>query len=142
MLYLQKNRIATIENLDHLKKLKKLYLSNNKISVIENLEELKNLTELHVDNQSLSDDQNLVFDPKTCAGLAKRLQVLNTSGNRMIDLCPLHELSSLSSLNTAENNLNDLAGAVEILSQMPALKWLDLRGNPFTKQLRYFQFEN
>ena len=44
MLYLQKNRIATIENLDHLKKLKKLYLSNNKISVIENLEELKNLT--------------------------------------------------------------------------------------------------
>ena len=54
------------------------------------------ITELHVDNQSLSEDQNLVFDPKTCSGLAKRLQVLNTSGNRMIDLCPLHELSSLT----------------------------------------------
>ena len=53
------------------------------------------ILELHVDNQNLSDDQNVVFDPKTCAGLAKRLQVLNTSGNRMLDLCPLHELSSL-----------------------------------------------
>ena len=44
MLYLQKNQITVIENLSHLKKLKKLYLSNNKISVIENLEELKALT--------------------------------------------------------------------------------------------------
>ena len=52
--------------------------------------------ELHVDNQSLTTDQNLIFDPKTCAGLSKRLQVLNTSGNRMIDLCPLHQLSSLT----------------------------------------------
>ena len=40
------------------------------------------------------------------------------------------------SLNTADNQLDDLNAAVEILSQMPALKWLDLRGNPFTKKLR------
>ena len=40
MLYLQKNKISKIENLSHLKKLRKLYLSNNRISVVENLEEL------------------------------------------------------------------------------------------------------
>ena len=41
------------------------------------------------------------------------------------------------SLNTADNDLQDLPAAVDILSQMTALNWLDLRGNPFTKQLRY-----
>ena len=43
MLYLQKNKITKIENLSHLKQLKKLYLSCNKISVIENLEDLTKL---------------------------------------------------------------------------------------------------
>ena len=48
----------------------------------------------------------------------------------------LKNLILIQSLNTADNHLDDLNAAVEILSQMPALKWLDLRGNPFTKKLR------
>jgi len=40
------------------------------------------LTELHIDNQQLNNNQNLVFDPRTCLGL-KSLQVLNTSKNQV-----------------------------------------------------------
>ena len=54
MLYLQKNKINKIENLSHLKQLKKLYLSCNKISVIENLEDLTKLEgKYHLDGQVL-----------------------------------------------------------------------------------------
>ena len=52
------------------------------------------------------------------------------------DIMVLKNLILIQSLNTADNQLDDLNAAVEILSQMPALKWLDLRGNPFTKKLR------
>ena len=95
------------------------------------------ISELHVDHQSLEPDQNLVFDPRTCAGLSKRLLVLNASKNKMVDLAPLNELHALETLNISENYLSDLQSAIEILSLMKSLKSFDLRGNPLTKLLRY-----
>ena len=48
----------------------------------------------------------------------------------------LKNLILIYSLNTADNQLDDVNAAVEILSQMPALKWRDVRVNPFTKKPR------
>ena len=42
------NRLTVIENISHLKKLKKLFLCMNKISVIENLEGLESLEMLEL----------------------------------------------------------------------------------------------
>lgn len=83
MLYLQRNKISQIENLGHLKKLKKLYLSGNRISVVENLESLHALKELHLDHQQLEPHQNLVFHPRSCIGLSSSLQVLNAANTKV-----------------------------------------------------------
>ncbi len=43
LLYLQRNSIASLENLGHLTRLRKLYLSENCISVVEGLDKLFSL---------------------------------------------------------------------------------------------------
>ncbi len=151
LLYLQRNSIASLENLGHLTRLRKLYLSENCISVVEGLDKLFSLkgnkgalsfpmlfenlsifyiSELHVDNQKLTEGQHLVFDPRSCKKL-QQLQVLNSAGNRMAALQPLQELRGLRHLDLGGNLLPDLAPALEVLSRLPNLTTLDLRGNPF-----------
>lgn len=86
--------------------------------------------ELHLDNQKLDDNENLVFEPRTCSGLASALSVLNISGCRVLSLFPLHECSRLSSLDASRNLLSDLADILDVLGGLPALRAVDLRGNP------------
>lgn len=69
-LYLQHNEITFIENLGKLKNLRKLYLGHNSIAVIEGLENLVNLTELHVEKQRLSPGEKLCFDPRTISTIS------------------------------------------------------------------------
>lgn len=69
-LYLQKNKISKIENLNSLVKLRKLYLGHNEISVVENLDNLHNLEELYIEKQNLINGDALCFDPRTIHGLA------------------------------------------------------------------------
>lgn len=69
-LYLQRNNIKKIQNLDTLTQLKKLYLGQNEISVVENLQKLINLEELYIEKQNLSNGDSLCFDPRSIDGLA------------------------------------------------------------------------
>lgn len=81
-------------------------------------------------------NQNVIFDPRSCSKL-KKLRLLNTAKNQMVDLKPLDLISNLTSLDISHNLLADLQGLTEILGNMSALKELDLRGNPLTAILRY-----
>ncbi len=65
-------------------------------------------SELHVDRQELTDQQNLVFDPRSCQGLANSLRALNTSHNRIVGLEPLQECKRLAVLDVSGNKLQDL----------------------------------
>ena len=78
-------------------------------------------SELHVDHQELVNDQNLVFDPRSCAKLRK-LKVLNTAKNQMLDLQPLDMIPSLSQLDVSGNFLKDLQRTIEIVARIPSLQ--------------------
>lgn len=69
-LYLQRNLLTKIENLDVLIHLKKLYLGYNQILVLEGLENLTNITEIHIENQNLPLGETLYFEPRTVQNLA------------------------------------------------------------------------
>lgn len=69
-LYLQHNEIRKIENLGNLINLKKLYLGCNKIAVVEGLENMSSLTELHIEKQRLAVGERLCFDPRTADTLS------------------------------------------------------------------------
>lgn len=64
-LYLQNNQIEKINDLFHLRKLKKLYLGRNCIAVLEGLEGIDALEELHIEKQNLPDNAPLCLDPRT-----------------------------------------------------------------------------
>lgn len=72
-LYLQKNKIKKIENLECLVNLRKLYLGHNEISVVENLNTLPNLEELHLEKQLIPAGDSLCFDPRTVFNIAVSL---------------------------------------------------------------------
>jgi len=69
-LYLQRNNIRTIENLDNLIRLKKLYLGHNEISVVENLDSLISLEELHVEKQRCCASDSMCFDSECVNSLS------------------------------------------------------------------------
>lgn len=74
-LYLQWNRIEKMENLNHLKNLRKLYLSYNEIQRFEGIDNLSQLEELHLEYQHLSQQQEFTFDVNSLIGISvsKRL---------------------------------------------------------------------
>ena len=82
---------------------------------------LPHIPELHVDHQDLEADQNLVFDPRSCSKL-KKLRVLNTSKNQMLDLKPLDMIPNLTQLDISGNLLKDLQRTIEILARIPSLQ--------------------
>lgn len=97
---LEKNKISAIQNLDHLRYLKKLDLGSNKIKRISNVSTLVSLTQLSLENNEISrldglEDlpclmelyvgNNLINDVKETTKLKdlQRLIILDISGNLM-----------------------------------------------------------
>lgn len=68
-LYLQRNFIVRIENLNCLKKLKKIYLGRNEIQVLEGMGDLHEIKEIHLENQDLSIGDTMYFEPLTILNL-------------------------------------------------------------------------
>lgn len=64
-----------MENLNHLKNLRKLYLSYNEIQRFEGIDNLSQLEELHLEYQHLSQQQEFTFDVNSLIGISvsKRL---------------------------------------------------------------------
>lgn len=159
-LYLQRNLLTKIENLDVLTQLKKIYLGYNGILVLEGLENLTNLTEIHIENQNLPLGETLLFEPRTIQNLAASikfqqnsfiflkmflnkcfhqatLQFLNVSSNNLTTLSGLENLVSLEVLIANDNLLSNLNDVTRTLAAWPFLKRLNLIGNLVTEERKY-----
>ena len=60
-LYLGKNKITQISNLDTISKLKLLSLQSNRIVTIENLDKLVNLEELYISHNGIKVQQSAII---------------------------------------------------------------------------------
>ena len=110
-LFLQKNFIKKIENLNENPLLDHLNLSENQIEKIENLAHLKNLRTLNLSQNYLTNKE---------------------------DVKELLEIEGLSVLDVTHNRLNDLA-CLDVFSKMSDLTVLYLMGNPIVKMIPIYR---
>jgi len=113
-LFLQENLIDTIENLDHLTRLKHLNLSDNKIQVIEGLDHLIELETLQLRRNRIG-------------------------ANGYSDLVGLLVCPKISVLDLSHNPIQDPAVLPEIFFQMPALAVLYLEGNGLHHRVKNYR---
>ena len=110
-LFLQKNLIKRIENLEKLTRLVTLDLSENLITKLEDLSRLTNLNCLNV-------SKNLIRD--------------------VDDIQHLRECHSLRVVNLSSNKLKD-AEIVSVFVEMRNLGSLYLTGNPAVKKIKHYR---
>lgn len=104
--------------------------------MIEGLESLTSLEELHIEKQRLGSD-SLCFDPRTVAGIAKTLEILNISNNNITNICNLSPLRHVRMINASHNKLASIRDVCDILCNWYYLVEAAFVGNPITKQHRY-----
>jgi len=138
-LYLQRNRITSVEGAPA--SVVKLFLDGNRIAEINHLDHLPNLQELSlasqmpsVPNATLSLSQGALRD---CAGT---LLALNLSCNRLTDLPRFAGLTPrLRKLNVSRNALADVEAVPHAIHGLSELANLDARGNPVCKHRAYYR---
>lgn len=136
-LYLQWNKIKKIENLGNLKNLKKLYLGNNEISRLENVENLKELEELHLERQNLSEGIIFEFDFKSLESIGKTVKILNISKLNLISIDSLKPLKRLEVLLASDNKFKSSIELGSSLQHLPFLIKTELHGCPAQKEIHY-----
>lgn len=117
-LRLSHNLIENIQPLSQVGALQKLNLDYNKIIDISALDRLANLTELTLHHNQISD-----ISP--ALGFLTGKTTLNLQGNRIANLSPLAQLTTLQSLDLNTNLITDISA----LSGLTNLKWLHLHDN-------------
>lgn len=136
-LYLQWNKIKKIENLGNLKNLKKLYLGNNEISRLENVENLKELEELHLERQNLPEEIIFGFDFKSLESIGKTVKILNISKLNLVSIDSLKPLKRLEVLLASENKFTSSVELGLSLQNLPFLLKAELHGCPAQKEIHY-----
>jgi Leucine-rich repeat (LRR) protein len=156
-LYLYDNHIEKIENLESATQLEQLYLNNNQIKEmgVLNLESLtrlhledneitfvvgldscEKLSELYLSNQKLPSYMVLEFDNFSMRAIAKSLEVLDISGNRVTMLSQFMMLQSLRIFLCENNRVDDITEA-EIILSVPTLVEASFIGNPVCSMPKY-----
>ncbi|XP_054281720.1 protein phosphatase 1 regulatory subunit 42-like [Macrosteles quadrilineatus] len=136
-LHLQHNKITKMDSLNNIKRLKKLYLGCNSISVVEGLQSTFSLEELHIESQQLQPGETIYFDPRTVKNLARCLRILDISGNNISSISDLKELKAIEKLNASNNLLRDLPAVCSVICQWPRILNIDFRGNEIVRIPKY-----
>lgn len=123
-LWLERNKLARIENLEALTELRCLGLNNNALSRVEGVSHMARLTMLNLSGNSITRLEGL--------DSLKSLSILLVADNllrRREDIEHLERCLSVEELDLGGNRIDDVA-AVEVLERMPALRVLVLERNP------------
>lgn len=112
-------------NPQQLKSLRILNLSNNRLGDIEGFDSCVNLEEIHISNNYISELKGFSY----CLKLKK----ITANNNNFTDLLSFQSIDSLKVLELGDNRICNLEEALIILSELPKLKELVLKGNPVTQ---------
>ncbi|XP_006647096.1 protein phosphatase 1 regulatory inhibitor subunit PPP1R7 homolog [Oryza brachyantha] len=118
-LYVSKNEVAKMEELEHFHALDILELGSNRLRVMENLETLANLQELWL-------GRNRIKTINLC-GL-KSIKKLSLQSNRLTSMNGLQECIALEELYLSHNGIQKMEG----LSTLQNLRVLDVSSNKLT----------
>ncbi|XP_046388386.1 uncharacterized protein LOC124157584 [Ischnura elegans] len=132
-LWLQSNGIYKIENLDKQENLRNLYLHNNAIEKIENLEHLTYLDTINLCHNAVKIIENLCKLPV--------LHTISLSHNMLStadDIAHLKQCKSLSVVDLSYNQLKG-PGILEVLTDIENLHVLNMMGNPFIRETRFYR---
>ncbi|ODV83301.1 hypothetical protein CANARDRAFT_203385 [[Candida] arabinofermentans NRRL YB-2248] len=121
-LWLGKNRITRLENLNNLSNLRVLSIQSNGISKLENLEGLVNLEELYLSHNNLTELEGL--------DNLKNLNTLDITSNKISKLSNLSHLTKLTDLWCSYNLLSSFENISEQLGKLPELETVYFEGNP------------
>ena len=121
-LWLGKNKITEIKNLDSLSNLKILSIQSNRIRSISGLSNLPQLEELYISHNALS----------TLSGLenSKALRVLDISNNAIAKLEGIAHLEELEELWASYNQIADFAEVERELGDKKKLSTVYFEGCP------------
>uniref|UniRef100_A0A6A7G7U1 Dynein axonemal assembly factor 1 homolog n=1 Tax=Hirondellea gigas TaxID=1518452 RepID=A0A6A7G7U1_9CRUS len=133
VLWLEGNGFAKIEGLENQPSLKHLYLQENYISKIENLEKLIELDTLNLSQNVIRKIEGLSHLQNLNSLILKRNRLKTKS-----DLEGLLECKSLVVLDLSQNKIEDQS-VMEVFEQMPNLKVLYLKGNPFVQKIPQYR---
>nr|CAD1842208.1 unnamed protein product [Ananas comosus var. bracteatus] len=118
-LYVSKNEVAKMEELEHLHALEILELGSNKLRTMENLANLTNLHELWL-------GRNRIKTVNLC-GL-KSIRKLSLQSNRLTSMAGFEECIALEELYLSHNGIQKMEG----LSTLQNLRILDVSSNKLT----------
>ncbi|CAM9296378.1 unnamed protein product [Ectocarpus fasciculatus] len=140
-LFADNNLLTTIQGTLSCRRLQKLHLSGNSISKLCGLETANCLEELHVARQRLQKGQRFTIEQASIDGIKDSLVVLDASGNDMgsTEIEGVLHLYRLETLNLAENDIQEMAQVVDLVSSLEVLRDLDLRGNVVSRMAKYFE---
>nr|CEL67553.1 TPA: leucine rich repeat protein, putative [Neospora caninum Liverpool] len=126
-LHAETNAFGKIEGLDTCTRLRSLYLQENCIRKIENLENLSELQTLNLSSNLIETVENLGKNP-CLRTLQLEKNYIGRNGRHDFD--NLASLKALTVLDLSNNQIEDPAIVFEVLTQLPHLKVLYLKGNP------------
>lgn len=118
-LYVSKNEVAKMEELEHFHALEILELGSNRLRVMENLETLTNLQELWL-------GRNRIRAVNLC-GL-KLIKKISLQSNRLTSMHGFQECAALEELYLSHNGIQKMEG----LSTLHNLRILDVSANKLT----------
>ncbi|KAM9311765.1 uncharacterized protein PAF06_009623 [Gastrophryne carolinensis] len=130
VLDLSYNAIFNIEEFKSCTQLVTLNVSHNKIRCIKKLPTLAHLTRLHLNSNKLCSLDGIQNLPK--------LFELYIHNNKIISLLPLSTSLTLNVLDASSNSLSSFSETLQVVSGLPRLTQLSLKGNPLARDDRYF----
>ncbi|CAM9284184.1 unnamed protein product [Hapterophycus canaliculatus] len=140
-LHADNNLLTTIKGALSCRRLKKLHLNGNNILLLCGLESARCLEELHVAKQRLPRGQRFTLEQASVDGIKDSLVFLDASGNGMggTEMEPLLSLHRLETLNLADNDVQEMAQVVDLVSSLELLREIDFRGNAVSRMAKYFE---